>query len=242
VTFTPVAPVVRPRRARVTATALYDAALREHAAGLPAQLWVTCSLGTRPVPLARWCAASQACEPADVMALEAVLSTVPTGGAVLDLGCGPGRHTGYLADRGLAVVGVDTSRRAVAMTRARGARAVWGDGLGSLPTSPDGAGCWDAVLLLDGNIGIGGDPHRLLRRVRELLTPTGRLLVELDVDGVTAVGLARLDDGVRTSAAFPWARLSLRDLPETATATGLAVLQEWTTDDRAFAFLGQVPS
>jgi hypothetical protein len=44
------------------------------------------------------------------------------------------------------------------------------------------------VLLLDGNIGIGGDPHRLLRRVRELLTPTGRLLVELDVDGVTAVG------------------------------------------------------
>jgi hypothetical protein len=31
-------------------------------------------------------------------------------------------------------------------------------------------------------------------------------------------------------------------LPGTATATGLAVLQEWTTDDRAFALLGQVPS
>jgi hypothetical protein len=177
VTLAPVAPAVRPLRARFTATALYDAALQQHAAGLPAH----------------------------------------------------------------------TSRRAVAMTRARGARAVWGDGLGCCwATNPDGdadvAGRWDAVLLLDGNIGIGGNPHRLRRRVRELLTPTARLLVELDVDGVTAVGPARLDDGVRTSAAFPWARLSLRDLPGTATATGLAVLQEWTTDDRAFAFLGQVPS
>lgn len=241
-TLTPVADVERPLRARVTATALYDAALRQHAAGLSAQLWVTCELGSRPVPLARWCAASQACEPADVIAMATVLSTVPAGGTVLDLGCGPGRHTGYLTDRGLAVVGVDTSRRAVALTRARGARAVWGDGLGCLPTSPDGGSRWDAVLLLDGNIGIGGDPHRLLLRVRELLAPTGRLLVELDVDGVTAVGPVRLDDGVRTSAAFPWARLGRPDLPSTAASAGLAVLQEWTTDDRAFAVLCPVPS
>ena len=235
-TLAPLAPLARRGDAEVSATELYDTALDAHTAGVPARLWVRDADGSRSLPLARWCAAGPG-DPADVEALEELRRELPPGAAVLDLGCGPGRHAAYLTDRGVGVLGVDTSCRAVALTRARGARAVRGDAL-DVPLT----GRWDAVLLLDGNIGIGGDPHRLLRRVRELLTPEGRLLVELDVAGSTDAGAVRLSDGVRTSGGFPWARVARQDLPTVATAAGLAVLRDWTTDARAFALLGKVPS
>jgi len=230
------APLAPRRSAEVSPTELYDTALDQSAAGLAAELWVTGRGGSRRLPLARWCAAG-AGDPADVEALEELRRVLPAGAAVLDLGCGPGRHAAYLTDRGVGVLGVDTSCRAVALTRARGARAVRGDAL-DLPLT----GRWDAVLLLDGTIGIGGDPHRLLQRVRALLTTAGRLLVELDVQGSTDAGPVRLSDGVRTSGGFPWARVARQDLPTVATAAGLAVLRDWTTDARAFALLGKVPS
>jgi len=44
-------------------------------------------------------------------------------GAVLDLGCGPGRHAVLLAGRGLAVTGVDRSRFLLARAAERAARA-----------------------------------------------------------------------------------------------------------------------
>src|SRR5262249_61088585 len=46
-----------------------------------------------------------------------------------------------------------------------------------------GTGRWTTVLLADGNIGIGGDPAALLRRVAELLAPQGRAIVELEPPG-----------------------------------------------------------
>ena len=45
------------------------------------------------------------------------------------------------------------------------------------------AGAWGTALLLDGNIGIGGEPAALLRRARELLAPGGAVLAELDPPG-----------------------------------------------------------
>jgi SAM-dependent methyltransferase len=245
VTFVPFTPEARPGRVEVSAAQLYDTALHRRSTGLPAELWVDTGSGARRLPLSRWCAPSGTCDTADIRALETLRRVLPAAATVLDLGCGPGRHTGYLTQHGLLVLGVDTSHTAVALTRARGANAVWGDGLGCLPARPDGAspaGRWDAVLLLDGNVGIGGDPCRLLRRVRELLTPTGLLLVELDADGVTDSRRVRLSDGTRTSAGFAWARLAGRDLPAAAGAAGLQVLRTWMTDVREFALVGPVPS
>ena len=43
-----------------------------------------------------------------------------------------------------------------------------------------GAGRYAGALLLDGNIGIGGDPVALLRRVARLLAPGGAVVVEVE--------------------------------------------------------------
>ena len=45
-----------------------------------------------------------------------------------------------------------------------------------------GEGRWPTVLLMDGNIGIGGDPARLLAARGRLLAPGGRLIVEAHPD------------------------------------------------------------
>ena len=67
------------------------------------------------------------------------------------------------------VLGVDVVAEAVEQTRARGAAALRRDVFAPLP----GEGRWETALLADGNIGIGGDPVRLLRRVHDLLAPGG---------------------------------------------------------------------
>ena len=74
-------------------------------------------------------------------------------GPVLDIGCGPGRFVEALASRGIPVLGVDISRSAVDQTSRRGVCALFRDINDRLP----GEGRWGTVLLVDGNIGIGGD-------------------------------------------------------------------------------------
>jgi len=100
-------------------------------------------------------------------------------GPVIDLGCGPGRLVAYLAGRGVAVLGVDSSPAALALARLRGAAVLEADVFGSLP----GEGAWATCLLFDGTIGIGGDPTHLLARCRELTGGRGRVLAEVEAPG-----------------------------------------------------------
>jgi SAM-dependent methyltransferase len=139
-------------------------------------------------------------------------------GPVLDLGCGPGRLVEALGDRGLRALGVDVSPTAVAQCRRRRA-AVWcGDLFGSLP----GEGRWQHVLLADGNIGIGGDPRRLLRRARALLRPGGTVLVETDRCPATRwSGTIRLRTGTGTGEPLPWATVGRDALVALAAEVGL---------------------
>lgn len=220
--------------ADVTATELYDAALQAQRSGAGAELRATCPAWSCALPLRQWCAPVDDLE---VAVLDRLRAELPAVAAVLDLGCGPGRHSAYLTGQGLQVLGVDTSRTAVALTRAAGARALVADALGPLP-----AARWQGVLLLDGNIGIGGDPLLLLCRVRGLLAHDGRLLLELDADDVTGRSLVQLCSGARTSAPFAWARLAAEDLSRAAALAGLAVLDRWDTGGRRFALLGPVQS
>jgi len=84
----------------------------------------------------------------------------------------------------------------------RGATALRRDVFGPVPA----LGRWHHVLLADGNVGIGGDPVRLLRRSVELLRKGGTVVVELSAPGI---GLRRdrirLRVQGRMSAPFDWA-------------------------------------
>jgi len=142
-------------------------------------------------------------------------------GATLDIGCGPGRMTQHLAQRGLRVLGIDVVDEAVRQARARGVGALVRDVFGPLP----GEGRWDTALLADGNIGIGGDPRRLLRRVAELLSPRGRVVLDIAApgSGLRTVNVT-LECGGRRSGPFPWAVVG----PE-APATLAAQLGFWVT-------------
>ena len=154
-------------------------------------------------------------------------------GPVLDIGCGPGRFTTALAARGVPVLGVDLSPVAVARTVAAGGVAECRSVFETLP----GEGTWHTVLLMDGNIGIGGDPSALLKRAAELTTPSGRLIVEAspaDVDERVAVHVVSRPDAAAPAGAFPWARVGLPALRAHAHATGWTVAETWHDGGRGF--------
>lgn len=64
--------------------------------------------------------------------------------AVLDIGCGPGRHLLELARRGIDGLGLDVTPSAVRLARSRGATVVEGSIFATVPA----AGSWGTALLL----------------------------------------------------------------------------------------------
>lgn len=157
-------------------------------------------------------------------------------GTVIDLGCGPGRFTVGLQHRGSAALGVDASAAAVALTRQRGGTAMRRGLFGWLPAQ----GCWDRVLLADGNIGIGGDPVRTLRRAAELLAPGGQVVVEIDGSdsGLLSHEVVRWETLHAVGPWFRWARLGAGALSAAARAAGLEVYKVLEVEPYVIAVLG----
>ena len=178
-----------------------------------------------PLDVARWSGPVSAAD--ESMLAHAV-------GPVLDVGCGPGRLTAALHERGIDVLGLELVPDLPVLARRAGAPVLLGDVFAAVPR----AGAWRTVLLADGNVGIGGDPVRMLRRVRALLAPDGRLVCELhpEADAGTA-GPVRLEGLGVTSAWFPWALLGAAGLAGAAGAAGLAVDATWETEGRTFSTL-----
>ncbi|RJP79693.1 MAG: class I SAM-dependent methyltransferase [Candidatus Zixiibacteriota bacterium] len=141
---------------------------------------------------------------------------------VLDLACGPGRHTLELARRGFQVTGVDRNNeylkkaRRVARHEKYACRFVTAD-----MREFRRPGAFDAVLNLFTSIGYFDDPEddrQVLRNVFDSLKPGGRLLIETmgreviarifqerdwqEKDGVLFLEERRPDDG--------WSRLHNR--------------------------------
>ena len=153
-------------------------------------------------------------------------------GPVLDVGCGPGRHLHALTARGVFALGVDLSPVAVELAIGGGGRAIVGDIFADLP----GGGTWRTALLLDGNIGIGGSPVRLLQRLGGLLGDDGVLLVELEPPGTrTGATEARFESGGATSDWFAWARVAAGDFLSLADDGGFSVTESWPMAGRWFA-------
>lgn len=155
-------------------------------------------------------------------------------GATLDLGCGPGRLTGALAARGVIVLGIDISSRAVQLTLRRGGVALRRDVFDPLP----GQGRWDHALLADGNIGIGGDAGGLLGRLRELLAPGGAALIEVDpLERSEQFTATVAESEGEILATFPWVRIGAGALVELATPLGYDAQESWDAGDRRFVAL-----
>ncbi len=141
-------------------------------------------------------------------------------GPTIDLGCGPGRLVSSLVRRGIPALGVDISPTAIGLARDSGAPVLHRDVFGPLP----GAGRWQTVLLADGNVGLGGDPWRTLRRAAELLRDGGRCVAEFDstAEGVDA-GWVRLETSRTVGPWFRWASVGVDCAATLASEVGLAM-------------------
>lgn len=178
-----------------------------------------------PVETGRWRAAPPPEE-------ELVLAQVV--GPALDVGSGPGRHVLALAEMGVPALGIDISPVAVRVARGRGATVLQRCVFRSLPLDAS----WRTVLLLDGNVGIGGRPADLLRRIRQLLAPDGQALVELDPPGTPTRSVRfRFEHGDSRGPWFDWARVAAPQLGPIAETAGLEVSTSWVAAGRWFARL-----
>ena len=220
---------IRPEApARPSATRIYEIGL-DHLLGSrdPAAFYAVDESGSRRrLPLDRWLDEA----PAD----EELLLDRATG-PVLDIGCGAGRHLVALRRRGVVAAGVEVSGLAVEIARSRDVNVIHG----SVFDLPEAQG-WMTALLLDGNVGIGGEPRRLLSRTAELLAPGGRALVEIEPPGVeTRILNLRLEGPDDVSEWFPWAWVGTDGIEALAEGTGLAVDEVWAIGERWYARLSR---
>lgn len=153
---------------------------------------------------------------------------------ILDVGCGPGRIVTHLVANGITALGVDVSHEVLRHARDRGAPVLCRSVFEPLP----GTGRWGSAILLDGNIGIGGNPAALLERLCSLLRPGGRIVAEVAPPGVPdrSVDACLCMDGERT-AWFPWAVVGFDTIATYARDSGLDLLSTRRSNQRWFATL-----
>jgi len=174
------------------------------------------------LPAHRWFAAAGA---AEQRALDHAV------GPALDVGCGPGRHLVALAQRGVFALGIDISPVMLDVARGRGVNVLERSVFDRVP----GPRRWRSALLLDGNVGIGGDPTALLLRLRQLLTHDGRVIVEIEPhDTHHGIELVRAESTAAAGPWFRWTTVGRSRLTAIARAVGYDVVDWWDTDARSF--------
>ena len=99
-------------------------------------------------------------------------------------------------------------------------------------------GRWQTVLLVDGNVGLGGDPGRILGRAAELLRCGGRCVAEFEAD---AVGIrarwVRLESACDVGPWFRWASVGVDSAATLAAQVGLTLTSVRLISGRVIASL-----
>ena len=179
---------------------------------------------SEPLDMHRWITAADPVDRSTLVGLR---------GPLLDIGSGPGRMVEAAIAAGLEAYGLDADPAAVDTSRAAGLPILAGSVFDPLPEERS----WSSMLLLDGNIGIGGDVEALLTRCAELLRPGGVLVAEADPDPtrdeVTECRLRGSDGG--ESDVFPWSRVGLPALLRAA--QDFALERVWEQGGRWFVAL-----
>jgi glycosyltransferase A (GT-A) superfamily protein (DUF2064 family)/SAM-dependent methyltransferase len=208
-----------------TADRLFDDAYRGVALQVDEHRGRALTMHTLTMDVARWTGRADAVDQMVVARCEA---------PVLDLGCGPGRMVRALVEAGVCALGIDMSAEAVELAQRRGGPALRARLEERLP----GEGRWGTVLLVDGNVGIGGDVSTLLRRCRELVGPGGLIVCEVDThqDGQTSAWVV-LRSSASRSGALRWSRVGAAGLKGLAAELDLFVVEEWSAGRRAFVAL-----
>jgi SAM-dependent methyltransferase len=186
------------------------------------------SLSSSSMDFARW---NGAADRVDIALLGSVR------GPVLDVGCGPARMVRAAVGMQLEVLGLDVSSTAVELGAAAGLPMYEGSVFDFVPNE----GLWHTVLLVDGNIGIGGDVSVLLARCAQLISFDGEVVVELDSNPArdhTYTGrLVDIHGG--SSESFPWAEVGLSGVGRRAAGAGLTLRQAWSAGSRSFCRLAK---
>lgn len=119
-------------------------------------------------------------KPLDRALLGAFVEQAGADAVVADLGCGPGHVSGWLAARGVRVVGVDLSPEMVTVARREHPEAEFR--VGDLLELPAKDGEFDAAVALYSVIHLEPAEHaRAFAEMRRVLRPDGRLLVSFHI-------------------------------------------------------------
>lgn len=179
----------------------------------------------RPLPAHRWLGAAERAahgsdgERASDEAFDEAVAQMCVG-PTIELGCGPARLVARLVQRGIPALGIDRSVTAIKLAGRGGAPALLGDVFEPLP----GTGRWQTVLLVDGNVGLGGDPRRILGRAAELLGRGGRCVAEFDTRAIGIQGRwVRLESGHDVGPWFRWASVGVDSAASLAAQVGLTL-------------------
>ncbi len=185
----------------------------------------------RILPAHRWLGVSP--DDASGDAFDEAVAQMCTG-PTIELGCGPGRLVARLVARGVPALGIDRSATAIRLAGRGGAPALLGDVFEPLP----GIGCWHTVLLVDGNVGLGGDPRRILGRAAELLSRGGRCVAEFEAETIgICTRWVRLESARDVGPWFRWASVGVDSAAMLAAHVGLTLNSVRLIGGRAIACL-----
>lgn len=99
-------------------------------------------------------------------------------GKVLDIGCGAGRHSLYLQEKGIEVFGIDSSPLAIEVCKLRGLKNAK---VLSITQISSELGIFDTILMMGNNFGLFGSPKRarwLLNKIYKMTSEKGRIIAE----------------------------------------------------------------